>query len=128
MMIWQFGKEMREGRSLLGSWCTFASFASVEVMTKLGFDFLILDMQHCEITQGHFPALLGRSARADQFPWYARQRTTITSSTGCLIRVSVQFSYRWSTPLRKPGAQSTPRSSRRWKAQFWSVSGRDLQF
>jgi 4-hydroxy-2-oxoheptanedioate aldolase len=59
MMISQFGKKLREGRGLLGSWCTFASFASAEVMTQLGFDFLILDMQHCEITQEHFPALLG---------------------------------------------------------------------
>lgn len=28
-------------------------------MTELGFDFLVLDMQHCELTQAQFPALLG---------------------------------------------------------------------
>lgn len=28
-------------------------------MTHLGFDFLVLDMQHCELTQGDFPAVLG---------------------------------------------------------------------
>jgi len=44
---------------LLGSWCTFTSFASAEVMTSLGFDFLVLDMQHCELTQAQFPAILG---------------------------------------------------------------------
>src|SRR5713226_6839588 len=54
-----FGNKLREGRGLLGSWCTFASFASAEVMTNLGFDFLVLDMQHCEITQAQFPGILG---------------------------------------------------------------------
>jgi 4-hydroxy-2-oxoheptanedioate aldolase len=58
-MIYEFGKQLREGRGLLGAWCTFASFASVEVMTQLGLDFLVLDMQHCEITQAQFPSLLG---------------------------------------------------------------------
>ncbi len=28
-------------------------------MTNLGFDFLVLDMQHCELTQAQFPAILG---------------------------------------------------------------------
>jgi 4-hydroxy-2-oxoheptanedioate aldolase len=54
-----FGSQLREGRGLLGAWCTFASFASAEVMTNLGYDFLILDMQHCEITQAQFPGILG---------------------------------------------------------------------
>jgi 4-hydroxy-2-oxoheptanedioate aldolase len=58
-MIYEFGKQLREGRGLLGAWCSFASFASVEVMTQLGLDFLVLDMQHCEITQAQFPSLLG---------------------------------------------------------------------
>jgi 2-keto-3-deoxy-L-rhamnonate aldolase RhmA len=44
---------------LLGAWCTFASYASAEVMTQLGFDFLVLDMQHCELTQAQFPAIFG---------------------------------------------------------------------
>ena len=54
-----FGNKLREGRGLLGAWCSFASFASAEVMTNLGFDFLVLDMQHCEITQAQFPGILG---------------------------------------------------------------------
>jgi 4-hydroxy-2-oxoheptanedioate aldolase len=58
-MIYSFAQQLREGRGLLGAWCTFASFASVEVMTQLGFDFLLLDMQHCELTQAQFPAILG---------------------------------------------------------------------
>jgi 4-hydroxy-2-oxoheptanedioate aldolase len=58
-MSHSFAKQLREGRGLLGSWCTFASFASAEVMTNLGFDFLVLDMQHCELSQSHFPAILG---------------------------------------------------------------------
>ena len=28
-------------------------------MTTLGFDFIVLDMQHCELTQAQFPALFG---------------------------------------------------------------------
>jgi 2-keto-3-deoxy-L-rhamnonate aldolase RhmA len=43
----------------IGGWCGFASFASVELMTLLGYDFLVLDMQHCEIQMSHLPALLG---------------------------------------------------------------------
>ncbi len=54
-----FGRRLKAQPGLLGSWCTFASFASTEVMTHLGFDFLVLDLQHCEITQSHFPSLLG---------------------------------------------------------------------
>ena len=37
-------------------------------MTKLGFDFLVLDMQHCEISQAHFPALLGAFRDASPVP------------------------------------------------------------
>jgi 2-keto-3-deoxy-L-rhamnonate aldolase RhmA len=59
MTIESFAQNLRSGRRLLGSWCTFASFASTEVMTHLGFDFLVLDMQHCELTQAEFPAILG---------------------------------------------------------------------
>jgi 4-hydroxy-2-oxoheptanedioate aldolase len=54
-----FGNKLREGTGLLGAWCSFASFASAEVMTNLGFEFLVLDMQHCEITQAQFPGILG---------------------------------------------------------------------
>jgi 2-keto-3-deoxy-L-rhamnonate aldolase RhmA len=49
---------LRDGNRL-GAWCGFASFGSVELMAQLGFDFLALDMQHCEITMAHIPALLG---------------------------------------------------------------------
>src|SRR5258708_12462015 len=58
-MIYSFAQQLREGKGLLGAWCSFASFASAEVMTNLGFDFLVLDMQHCELTQAQFPAILG---------------------------------------------------------------------
>ena len=54
-----FAQRLREGKGLLGAWCTFASFASTEVMTHLGFDFLVLDLQHCELTLAQFPAILG---------------------------------------------------------------------
>ena len=54
-----FAQHLRDSRGLLGAWCTFASFASTEVMTELGFDFLVLDMQHCELTQAQFPSFLG---------------------------------------------------------------------
>src|SRR4051794_16561563 len=54
-----FAQHLRNSRGLLGAWCTFASFASTEVMAELGFDFLVLDVQHCELTQSQFPALLG---------------------------------------------------------------------
>src|SRR4051812_18617233 len=59
IMIYGFAQQLREGKGLLGAWCTFASFASAEVMTNLGFDFLVLDMQHCELTQSQFPGILG---------------------------------------------------------------------
>src|SRR5579871_2768004 len=54
-----FADAMRAGGKMLGAWCTFASFASVEVMTHLGLDFLLLDLQHCELTLAQFPAILG---------------------------------------------------------------------
>jgi 2-keto-3-deoxy-L-rhamnonate aldolase RhmA len=53
---------LRRGGAI-GSWCGFASFCSVEAMTLCGFDFLVLDMQHTEIAQSHFPACLGPSVR-----------------------------------------------------------------
>ena len=52
------GSMLRRG-GCIGGWCGFASFASVELMTLLGYDFLVLDMQHCEIQLSHLPALLG---------------------------------------------------------------------
>src|SRR5437762_2408809 len=58
-MIYGFAQQLREGKGLLGAWCTFASFASAEVMTNLGFDFLVLYMQHCELTQAQVPRILG---------------------------------------------------------------------
>lgn len=55
---------LRRG-GLVGCWSSFASFACVELMTQLGFDFVVLDMQHCEITASQFPALLGAFGRTD---------------------------------------------------------------
>ncbi len=37
-------------------------------MTLAGYDFLILDMQHTEITQSHFPALFGAFGASRPFP------------------------------------------------------------
>lgn len=49
---------LRSGNRL-GAWCSFASYSSVELMASLGFDFIIMDTQHSEITLGNFPAYLG---------------------------------------------------------------------
>ncbi len=54
-----FAKQLREEGKLLGAWCTFASFSSAEVMTHLNFDFLVLDLQHTELTLSQFPGILG---------------------------------------------------------------------
>lgn len=51
-------ESLRSGGKL-GAWCSFASFGCVELMTLLGHDFLVLDMQHTEITLSHVPALFG---------------------------------------------------------------------
>lgn len=59
---------MLRGGGVIGSWCGFASFANVEAMTLAGFDFLVLDMQHSEFTQSHFPAMLG-AFRHGAKPW-----------------------------------------------------------
>ncbi|MDZ4802919.1 MAG: aldolase/citrate lyase family protein [Bryobacteraceae bacterium] len=53
-----FPQALRAGAKL-GAWCGFASYSCVEAMTLLGHDFLVLDMQHCEITLSHIPALFG---------------------------------------------------------------------
>ena len=37
-------------------------------MTQLGFDFLVLDMQHCEITQAQLPALFGAFREGGTYP------------------------------------------------------------
>jgi 2-keto-3-deoxy-L-rhamnonate aldolase RhmA len=58
---------LRAGNAL-GAWCGFASFSSVELMTLLGFDFLVFDMQHCEIGMQHIPALLGPFGSTATFP------------------------------------------------------------
>lgn len=57
-----FAKQLRKNGKLLGAWCTFASFSSVEVMTRLGFDFLVLDLQHSELSLTQFPRILGAFA------------------------------------------------------------------
>lgn len=62
-----FGERLKSGEGLVGSWCTFASFASTEVMTALGFDFLVMDLQHCELKTADFPALLGAFRDAEPF-------------------------------------------------------------
>jgi 2-keto-3-deoxy-L-rhamnonate aldolase RhmA len=51
-------ERLRRGHAL-GSWCTFRSFASTELMVQLGYDFLIFDLQHTEVSLSDFPALLG---------------------------------------------------------------------
>src|SRR5208283_682838 len=56
--------EMFHGGGALGCWANFASFSCVELMTSLGFDFVVLDMQHCEITRSHFPSVLGAFSRS----------------------------------------------------------------
>jgi len=56
------------GRPLLGSWCGFSSFASVEAMAALEFDFLVLDTQHSEIALSHFPALFGAFSQSPTVP------------------------------------------------------------
>jgi 2-keto-3-deoxy-L-rhamnonate aldolase RhmA len=61
------GGMLRRGEAI-GAWCGFASFSSIELMTLLGFDFLVLDMQHCEVTPAHIPALLGPFAPGGPFP------------------------------------------------------------
>jgi 2-keto-3-deoxy-L-rhamnonate aldolase RhmA len=63
-----FGQQLRQDCKLLGSWCTFASFASAEVMTHLGLDFVVLDLQHCEWTMSHFPAILGAFRNSKPVP------------------------------------------------------------
>jgi len=50
---------------VLGAWASFASFSCVELMAELGFDFVVLDMQHCEITASHLPGLLGAFGRTN---------------------------------------------------------------
>jgi 2-keto-3-deoxy-L-rhamnonate aldolase RhmA len=49
---------LRRG-GLTGTWCSLASFAAVEVMATLRFDFLVLDLQHTEMVLSQIPALLG---------------------------------------------------------------------
>ncbi len=63
-----FSSLLQQKQHLLGAWCTFASYASTEVMTRLGYDFLVLDMQHCEIAQAHFPMLLGAFPEGGPLP------------------------------------------------------------
>ena len=63
-----FAQQLRDGNGLLGAWCTFSSFASAEVMTHLGFDFILLDLQHCELTLSQFPAILGAFREATPVP------------------------------------------------------------
>jgi 4-hydroxy-2-oxoheptanedioate aldolase len=67
-MTVSFAHKLRQKGGLLGSWCTFSSFASAELMTRFGFDFLILDLQHCELTQTHFPAILGAFHEGGSMP------------------------------------------------------------
>jgi 2-keto-3-deoxy-L-rhamnonate aldolase RhmA len=55
---------LRRG-GLQGTWCGLASFAAVEAMATLGFDFLVLDLQHSEICQPQVPSLLGAAAAAN---------------------------------------------------------------
>jgi 2-keto-3-deoxy-L-rhamnonate aldolase RhmA len=59
--------ETLHGGGALGCWSNFASFACVELMTSLGFDFVVLDMQHSEITRSHFPSVLGAFSGAKCF-------------------------------------------------------------
>jgi 4-hydroxy-2-oxoheptanedioate aldolase len=63
-----FAQKLRSGQTFLGAWCTFASFASTEVMTRLGLDFVVLDLQHCELTMANFPAILGAFRAASPVP------------------------------------------------------------
>ena len=63
-----FAERLRNQSGLVGGWCSFSSYASAEVMTHLGLDFLVLDMQHSEITQSDFPSLLGAFADSPVTP------------------------------------------------------------
>lgn len=63
-----FVERLRNESGLIGGWCSFSSYASAEVMTHLRLDFLILDLQHSEITQSDFPSLLGAFADSPVTP------------------------------------------------------------
>ncbi len=63
-----FSDRLRSGSKLTGSWCTFSSYASAEVMTEFGLDFVILDLQHCELTPSDFPSVLGAFRGTDVTP------------------------------------------------------------
>lgn len=39
-------KKLKEGRSVLGTWCVIPSPVTIEIMAKAGFDFVIIDMEH----------------------------------------------------------------------------------
>ncbi len=54
----RFVGRIAAGNKLTGTWSYFANFPSVELMAHVGFDFVILDMQHGELGPSHFPALL----------------------------------------------------------------------
>ena len=77
----------------MGAWCSFASFSCVELMTMLGHDFLVLDLQHCEITLSHIPALLGAFrddgpfavVRAPQNDYYAINWLLDQGADGILV-------------------------------------------
>jgi 2-keto-3-deoxy-L-rhamnonate aldolase RhmA len=53
-----FSQRLRAGGAL-GSWCSFGSFSAVEAMAQLPVDFLVMDLQHSEFTQGDFPSMFG---------------------------------------------------------------------
>src|SRR5690242_19247142 len=63
-----FAQHLRVSRGLLGAWCTFASFAEYRSHDRTGIRFLVLDMQHCELTQSQFPTLLGAFRAAAPTP------------------------------------------------------------
>ncbi|HYO82790.1 MAG TPA: aldolase/citrate lyase family protein [Bryobacteraceae bacterium] len=51
-------EQLRHG-ACLGAWCSLASYACVELMASLEYDFILLDTEHSEITLANFPAYLG---------------------------------------------------------------------
>jgi 2-keto-3-deoxy-L-rhamnonate aldolase RhmA len=62
-----FSERLRAGGAL-GSWCSFSSFSAVEAMAQLPVDFLVLDLQHSEFTQGSFPSMFGAFAAGGPIP------------------------------------------------------------
>lgn len=65
----QIREKLRRGEAVVGTWLQLASPDAAEIMSRLGYDWAAVDMEHGAITRGHLPDIFRALERWGALPF-----------------------------------------------------------